>query len=411
MNESAESVRLEITDVAYRGRGLGRHDGKVVFVAGTLPGEAVEAVVIRHHKNFSEARLTAIHHASPQRIEPACPLAVRAAAGEGGAAFCPGCCYQHAAYPLELSLKQAQLSGFLKRMAGVDPAVCAEPVPSPEPLGYRNKIVLHGASREGGGVLGYFAEDNATVLDVPACPLAHPEIQARLSALRADPAFMARLRDNFLLALRWTPRDGVVHWTGQKPAAESFLTVTTALGEIRVPRGSFFQVNAAVADRLIVHVQETLGRLAPESAVDLYSGVGMFAFAAVRAGVRSVTGVEVDAAAVAAARAHAEAQALAGVEFVAEPAARAAGPVLRGMNPARTVVIVDPPRRGLDPKVLKALVRSRPAHILYVSCAADTLARDIVALKPSGYAVASARLFDMFPRTPYFETAVLLSAR
>jgi len=173
---TAETAELRIEDVVYRGRGLARQAGCVVLVPGVLPGETVRVRIVRRHKNYAEAELLDVAHASPLRREPACPLA----------GVCPGCVYQHAAYEEEVRLKAAQLANLLERLAGVDDAVCAPPVASPRSLEYRSRVVLH-AARDGARVrLGYFAEDNRTVLDVPRCPLAVPPLNERLQALRAD---------------------------------------------------------------------------------------------------------------------------------------------------------------------------------------------------------------------------------
>ena len=164
-----DTVELKIADVVYPGRGLARMDGCVVFVSGVLPGETVSARITRRRKNFAEAELIRIEVPSPRRVEPACPLA----------GTCPGCCYQHADYAEELRLKEAQFVNLLQRIGRVEGPDRLPSVPSPAPLGYRNKITLHASPDPGGGRrLGYFAFDNRTVLDVPACPLAVAEIFA-----------------------------------------------------------------------------------------------------------------------------------------------------------------------------------------------------------------------------------------
>jgi tRNA/tmRNA/rRNA uracil-C5-methylase (TrmA/RlmC/RlmD family) len=370
-----------------------------VFVPGVLPGETVEVRFVRRHKNFSEATLIEVTQPSPKRITPVCPLA----------AVCPGCCYQHADYAEEVRLKQAQLANFLQRQARIDSAICLPPVPAPEPLGYRNKISLHAASDGSSTRLGYVGEDNVTVIDVPACPLALPPLNERLARLRADADFMKQLTTHRSLTLRCTPQDGVIHFFG-KADEGPWLTETTILGKVHAPRGSFFQVNRGVADRLLSTVMEILKSTQARTVIDLYCGVGVFALAAGAAGLPRVIGIDRDDAGIQAARWNADDRKLKGMEFMAQPAAKGLKQTLRRVDPAGTLLIVDPPRTGLEKQTVETIARAKPAEIVYVSCAADTLSRDVALLKASGYGVVSSQLFDMFPRTPHFETITRLTA-
>jgi len=388
------SVELAIEDVAYRGKGIARRDGCVVFVPGTLPGEIVRAAIVRRQRNFAEARLTEVVRAAPARVQPACPLVP----------VCPGCCYQHAAYAEEIRLKQAQLRNLLERIGGVRSAELSPPVASPAHLGYRNKIVLHADAPSGRPILGYAAEDNVTVVDVPQCPLAVPELNAALRGLRADAAFMARLRPHARVTLRWTPTDGVQRALGRISGRPPWLTETTALGPILVPPGSFFQVNPAAGDALILRVRDLIRVIAPESVIDLYCGAVVFALIAAEGGARDVLGVDRDAAAIAAARANAAERGPRGIRFDAALAEQGLSAALRSARIETLTVIADPPRAGLDKGVVRQLAATRPANLVYVSCAADTLARDAKLLAAAGFSVVRSQLVDMFPRTPYFES-------
>jgi len=396
---------LTIGDVAYRGAGVARDpDGRVVFVPRTLPGEVVRCRIVRERKSFADAAPESILSASPDRVPPACPLFE----------VCPGCAYQHARYEAELSFKQAQLEDLLARIAGVTDVVFREPFAAPQPLGYRNKIVLHARTGSPGAAdgvtLGYIAEDNESLLDVPICPLAHDEINARLAEIRSDARFLSSISGRATLTLRRTDADGVLAWLGRAPGgSETWLTEQTGHGTYRVPRGSFFQVNPGVSDALVEHVTKILRDNSMKVAVDLYCGVGVFALAAARAGAEQVIGIDSDRAAIRAAARNAGDAGLGNVAFEARRAGAAARRILARGQPAETVLILDPSRRGLDKSVIEAVTQAPPATIVYVSCAADTLARDIRRLRGCGYELKSARLFDMFPRTPYFETVARLT--
>ncbi len=390
-----DTVKLEIADVVYPGRGLARMEGCVVFLPGVLPGETVSARITRRRKSFAEAELIRIEDSSPHRIEPACPLA----------GTCPGCCYQHADYAEELRLKGEQFVNLLQRIGRIEEPPCLPTVPSPAPLGYRNKITLHASPDPGGGIrLGYFALDNRTVLDVPACPLAAAEINDLLGRLRSDGEFMAGLKGGETLSLRYTPLDGALHWTGGTSPARTRLTETTCLGPLLVPSKSFFQVNLPIADALVRRLMEVLSEIRPSSVVDLYCGSGIFTLAAGKSGVSAVLGIDRNRPAIRAARANAREHDLPGVRFESMTAPAGIEYGLSPLKPAETALIADPPRAGLSRKIIARIVSHQPAALIYISCAPDTLARDAALLLEAGYRIESTQIFDMFPRTPYFES-------
>ena len=400
---------VHIEDVVYRGRGLARHEGCVVFVPGVLPNETARVRVVSRRKHYAEAELQEIIEPSPHRTTPVCPLFEQPAVSPDAPILpCPGCRYQHMAYAEELRLKQGQLLTLLDRLGGGRPEDCPDPTPSPDVLGYRNKIQLHAQIAGGATRLGYVADDNRTVIDVERCPLAQEAINRELTARRDDPAFLSDLRSDERVTIRSHGPDRAVWWTGRRGTAPAELHETTPLGILTVPTRSFFQVNARVAGLVLDHVGALVAETGMNIAVDLYCGVGVFALAAAAANVTHVLGVDADSRAIQAARTNAETLGL-HAEFAAGPAEDLVDRALGAVDPARTTLILDPPRRGLDPRVSEAIVRLRPAHVAYVSCAADTLARDVARLRAGGYELREARLFDMFPRTFSFETVAHLA--
>ena len=409
---AGSTLTLKIRDIAYRGRGVGTADGQVVFVGGVAPGETVRVRVTRVRRNFAEAVLLEVIAPSPMRIRPACPLATAALAGAASSPpplFCPGCAYQHLRYDEELRLKQAQFRDLLRRLGGVETAGILDPVPSPEPLGYRNKIVLHAGRTGERDVLGYLGEDNVTVVDVPSCPLAVAPIDALLRRIREEDGWKAHAAEGVRLTLRWTQRDGAASWYGAAGREAGPLTeAVEPPGEFKVPRSGFAQVNTAVAGKLVSRVMDLLRLHPPSVFVDLYCGSGLLALAAAACGVGRIVGVDSDKAAIQAARQNAADRGLAGVEFVSAPAGSGLRRIAARADLAASTVLVDPPRRGLDPETLEALARVKPLRILYVSCAADTLSRDVRLLAEAGYAMTETGLLDMFPRTPYFESLTYL---
>jgi 23S rRNA (uracil1939-C5)-methyltransferase len=389
-------IEIEIHDVAFGGRGVGRHEGCAVFVPGTITGERVRVRLTKCRKRFAEATLLEVLTPSKDRIDPICSLCDR----------CPGCSYQHIAYPAEVGLKQAQLEGLLKRIGGLEDVAFKEPIASPRELGYRNKLVLH-AQRE--RKLGYFGEDNRTVVDVPACPLAAQQINDKLHSVRANLKFMKQLRPNARVTLRWTETDGVLHWIDRESGQER-LTEISPVGEIEVPRRAFYQVNPWAGALLVEHVTEVIESTKPAYLLDFYCGVGLFALAGAQHGVPHTLGVERAPTAIRAAKQNAKRLDLA-VEFIPEAVEGVAGEALSKIDADDAMVIVDPPREGLDKELVATLIEKHPATIVYVSCAADTLARDLKALSAGGYQIAECRLIDMFPRTPHFESVTVLRSK
>ena len=251
--------------------------------------------------------------------------------------------------------------------------------------------------------MGYFMEDNSTVLDVPACPLAVEPINVLLKELHDAPSFRRTLRSDMTIFFRWTQRDGAVWWRNKAAENDIWLVETSVLGPLSVPRDSFYQVNPGLADRLVNAVLKLMNMGQPQTVVDLYCGVGIFALAAASQRIPRVVGLDLDGPGIKAAAYNAKKLGLMGIEWITTQAEK--GMIkIKLDHPEQTTLIVDPPRTGMGRQMVQNILSQRPARILYVSCAPDTLARDIAWLKDGGYQVHTAQLFDMFPRTAHFES-------
>lgn len=398
-----DRLDLVVETVVYRGRGLARHAGQVVFVAGVAPGERVRVRITRLHRQYAEALLLEVLEPAATRCQPCCRLP--------DGTLVPGCVYDHLAYPAELAVKQGQLEGFLRRLPGNDGLAFLPPVASSRELHYRNKIVLHAARppTAQAPLLGYVGDDNRLVVDLPTCPLARDPINAALTHFRASDDFR-RLRTEQDVTFRWTPAEGAVWWTDTSPRLTP-LTEQTPFGPVQTPADGFFQVNPEVADALVHHVTTwclSAGG-AGQPLLDLYCGIGVFALASALAGAGIVAGIEAGRAAVAAARTNARTYGVS-ADFRCQTVAQAAHTRFGGFDLADATVVVDPPRQGLEPGVAAALAALKPPRLCYVSCDPATLTRDLKVLLAAGYAPQQARLFDMFPRTAHFETVVGLTA-
>ncbi len=398
----ANTVELKIEQIVYLGRGLARLDGMVLFVPGVLPGETVRARIIRRRKKFAEAELIEIIEPASARIEPACPLA----------GTCPGCNYQHVQYEEEIQLKSQQLISFLEHNCKVDPSICGSPVASPEHLGYRNRITLHAEVNDERRAVGYFGSDNRTIRDIDHCPLAMDPINEKLKELKEDGAFLNTLAPRGTVNLRHAEKSGCCFWVSKtRHGAPTYVSTernnlveTSAFGEFFTPTTSFFQVNLPVMDEVIRHVTELANSTAATALIDLYCGAGIFAIACADAGIQHVLGIDSDRHAIAAAKRNAARRTMDNVVFISGLASKELAPGLAEVKPDQLAVVLDPPRRGIEANVLDALTDAKPANLIYVSCAADTMTRDAKVLLQSGYEITSSQVFDMFPRTAHFES-------
>lgn len=394
-------ISAEIIDVAFGGDGVARHEGKVIFVPGTISGETVEMEIVNSSKSFSRAIPIVISKPSPQRIQGDCPYALQPGK-VASTPYCAGCCYRHMSYEAETTAKTKQLKDLLTRIAKLDslPDITFTPADSPDR--YRNKIVLHTDDK---GSIGFYAVDNTTIIDVADCKLACRQISSAISEMRKDPPTSGDV------VFRYTEKDGVMVWREKIPGGPP-LTDTTPLGNMLVPPPAFAQVNSEVCGKLIQRIRELTATLKPEEFIDLYCGSGLFAIAAAIEGVPSVFGVEIDQGSIDCATKNAKAICPGHANFVCAPAQKGLQSIVSGVGDTRrSVILVDPPRRGIEPHLMTMIKKLPLMALIYVSCAPDKLARDIRDLATAGFELQSVDAFDMFPRTASFETVAVLTRK
>lgn len=406
-------IELEISTLTNLGVGLGRinltadgpalrspeqrGEGWVIMVPFTLPGERVRARVYRNHKNYSEADLLAVLTPSPHRIAPRCPLF--------GA--CGGCQYQHLAYPEQLRWKQRQVEELLRHMAGLEFPV-APTVPSPREFGYRSKLTPHfQAGRRMDSAeppIGFLRQGTRfDLVDVPQCPIATPEINAKLPEVRTKTR--ARLaageykRDATLL-LRHA-QEGVV--------TDYDSVIHEKVGDLRLHflARDFFQNNPFILPAFTAHVREQAAASGARCLVDAYCGSGLFALACASAFER-VTGVEVSETSVKFTRENAAANGITNATFLAGDAATIFAGLGSGFPAAETVVVIDPPRKGCDESFLAQLFAFAPRAVVYVSCDPATQMRDLKHFTAAGYHLKAVQPFDLFPQTRHLECVITL---
>ena len=210
------------------------------------------------------------------------------------------------------------------------------------------------------------------------------------------------------LTLRHTESSGAVYWRNNPDKKDSWLRESTVLGMISVPKNGFFQINPFSRDILISGVSDILEKVKPAFVIDMYCGTGIFSITAALKNIEKVIGIDSDEATIKAAEYNVSSRNLGNCSFHAGDTGRAAAGVFKRTNPRNTLLIIDPPRGGIDGRTAEKIEQSGVKSIIYISCAPDTLGRDLKNISRYGYKIRSAQLIDMFPRTFHFESLTYL---
>ncbi len=406
---TADLLTVTLEKWTYGGDALGRlPDGRAVFVPFGLPGEIVRLRLVEEKRDHARAELVEVLQPSPERISPRCR--------HFGA--CGGCHYQHMTYAAQLDAKAAILRDQLERIGKIADPPLKPGVPSPREWNYRNHVQFH-LTRD--GQLGFQAPHSNAVIPISECHLPEAplndvwpqlELESGLGVERVG----LRLGDEgrVLLVLesdRPEPPQveveaglSIVHlFEGDVLvlAGEGAVEISVEAGSIRktfqVSAESFFQVNTALAGRMVDYLLKALPLSANATLLDVYCGVGLFsAFLADQTG--RLIGIEASPSAC-----RDFAMNLDQFDNV-ELYEAAAEDVLPSLNLGASIALVDPPRAGLGRGVVEALLAQGPGTLAYVSCDPSTLGRDAARLVSGGYRLAEVTPFDLFPQTHSIES-------
>lgn len=422
---SATAITIE--KLVQGGYGLAHREGKVLFVRGAIPGETVSVTVQADRKGYQEATVNEVMSASPDRVEAPCPVYQ----------VCGGCQLQHLRYEAQLLRKAEMLQETLARIGKIELPELPSVVPSPAPYGYRNSLRFVVFRKGKGFAVGFHREGSRHPVEAAGCLLAPPatrdllaRVHERLAALRvlplrldslevrsstSEPAALllfrtgqATRRQAEQLAGLFEDVPGVVGRVVLAPAGVRWVfgrdwIVERLRGLIfRISDQSFAQANWRLNETLSETLTDWVAPGPGLRVLELYGGIGSLGLPLARAGAL-VTEVETNRTALADARYAARANHIGRCRFrllLAEAALAVTQPG------DYDVVLVDPPRTGLSPDVLRHLVRLGAARLFYLSCDPPTLARDLRALCEGGYHVMRLQAFDMFPQTAHLETLV-----
>ena len=445
-NQIYEAV---VCDYTAEGQGIAKIEGCAVFIPNAIFGERVRVRIEKAQKTWAAGKIVEILEKSPHRVNRECPVAK----------LCGGCDFWHMDYEEETRLKAERVRSCLNRIGGEN--LTEVPIlAAPTCRGYRNKAQYPVASHKGRAYAGFFKAGTHSVVENDRC-LILPDEMDQVKDIIID--HMNRFRIPAYDEIAHTGlvrhiyvRRGVVSGqvlvclviNGRKlphaeklteslkkvPGFTSFvLSVNTKKGNtilgdefitlygpgtiedtlcglvFRLSPRSFYQVNHHQAQRLYRAAIEQAGITKEDTVLDLYCGVGTITLAMAGAAGR-VIGVEVIPQAVEDAKENAKRNGIENAEFFCGDAGQAAL-ALEEQGVRADVVVVDPPRKGLNADTIEALSRFAPRRIVYVSCDPATLARDVALLKERGYALKNAMAADLFPRCAHVETVVLLGRK
>lgn len=401
---------LELQTATYGGDTLGRlPDGRAIFVPFALPGEQVRVAVTEEKRGFARARLLEVLRPAPQRIAPRCPHF----------GSCGGCQYQHLPYLAQCELKTALVQDQLQRIGKLNQPPVRPMLPAASPWNYRNSIQFHLNEQ---GQLGYQQPGSQKTLSIGECHLPQAAINELWPRLEFEPGSgiervtlrQGKEEDLLLLLEGSEPNppafelDLPLSAIYSAPTGEIVLSGENGLllsvheRDFLVSATSFFQVHTAQAAQMVTWLLENLPLTPQTTLLEVYCGVGLFsAFLAPH--VARLIGVELAPSACEDFAANLD-------EFEhVELYVGAAEEVLPALNLRPDLVLIDPPRAGLERLALDALLHMAAPHLAYISCDLATLARDAARLTAGGYRLQVAQPIDMFPQTAHIETICLFT--
>ena len=447
MLEKNKIYEAQICDYTAQGQGVAKIDGCAVFIPNAIVGEKCLVRIEKAQKTWAAGKITELLERSPHRVNRECPVAK----------LCGGCDFWHMDYAEETRLKADRVRQALNRIGGED--LAEVPIlAAPDCHNYRNKAIYPVSSKKGKAYAGFYRAGTHQIVENDRCLILFPEAdQVKNTVIAFLNYYRIPIYDELtgkglmrhiyvrrgavsgqLLVCLCTNGDRLPHakelieQLNKIPGFTTLvLSVNTKPGNVvlgertvvlhgagyiedtlcgltfRLSPNSFYQVNHHQAQRLYEAAIAQAGITQEDLVLDLYCGVGTITLAMARAAGK-VIGVEVVEQAVQDAKENAVRNSITNAEFFCGDAGKAALALeQQGIRP--DVVVVDPPRKGLNADTIEALDRMAPRRIVYVSCDPATLARDVALLKERGYKLQSAQAADLFPRCAHVESIVCLT--
>ena len=432
-------------------QGVCRHDGMAVFVPGLLPGERAMVRIVKPEKRYAFGKVEQILEKSPDRAEPFCPVYKR----------CGGCSCQHMTYETSLRFKQDQVQQLLARVGGLDIAV-PPVIGMDEPFAYRNKGAYPVSMVHGEPACGFFAPRSHDLIPLPETGCRIQRDDSRM----ATQAVLAWMKEGGLNAYDEVTGRGLVRHIMTRSTTDGGLMVVLVATRRDIPKKnrlidllraavpgllslclsvnprrtnvilgeeihtlwgesvmedtlhglkfsvsplSFFQVNPEQTEKLYQLALDYAELTGEETVVDAYCGAGTISLMLAKK-AKKVIGIEIVEPAILNARENAARNGVNNAEFIVGATEDVLPRLIEGgMRP--DVIVVDPPRKGCEEAVLRAILSAAPRRVVYVSCGAPTLARDAKILCEGGYTADKVQCVDMFCWTGAVETVMLFERK
>ena len=452
-----DELILKIEDMGVDGAGIGKADGMTFFVKDAVIGDVVRAKVMKLKKTYGYARLMELLEASPDRVEPKCPYYRQ----------CGGCQIQALSYEKQLEFKERKVRNNLERIGGFSEIPMEPIVGMEEPYHYRNKAQFPvGTDKDGHIVTGFYAGRTHTIIPNRDCALGLPvnreildlviDFMEKYHVSAYDEKTGKGLVRHVLILCGFTSKEKMVCLiiNGKSlPHSEKLVEalrkidgmtsisincntgrtnvilgrktvvlwgqeyITDQIGEIsyEISPVSFYQVNPVQTEKLYGLALEYADLHGEENVWDLYCGIGTISlFLAQKA--KQVYGVEIIPQAIENAKRNAVKNGIENAEFFVGKSEEVLPEFYEkeaaaGRKAHADVIVVDPPRKGCDEKLLETIVKMAPDRVVYVSCDSATLARDLKILCENGYELKRVRAVDQFCHTVHTESVCLMERK
>jgi 23S rRNA (uracil1939-C5)-methyltransferase len=408
------AFKIDIEKLIYGGMGIGRHQGKVVFVPFSIPGENLLVRPIDEKKTFIRAEIVQILESGNGRTSPLCPHFEK----------CGGCHWQQLEYLRQVEAKRLILEEIFHHRF---PETLDLPIvmrACPQPFAYRSRARMQTRGSGSTSSVGFFRSASHTIEDVEQCPLFRPSLNDALRSLREfkskagqDPKpqewdMACSEEDNRWAAIRAESIPAEVLSSSIETGKSDEVLLRRKIGGFHYSTtpSVFFQANDFMISELMRLVQESSKNAGCGSALDLFAGVGLFSLPLARC-FKKITAVDNSPASYRLCSANAS---IAGLDHIQI----ACSDILAWMHSKAAsnlqpfdLIVLDPPRTGAGINVMERIKELAPNIIVYVSCDPQTLSRDLAWLSPGDYEIEFVEGLDLFPQTYHFETIVRLAKR
>lgn len=362
---------VTIIDYDHKGRGMARIDNKIVFIPNTMLDEVVKIKITKNKKNYMEAEVIEFINKNGNRQENVCPYYKT----------CGGCDILHLPYNEQLQYKQNKIINIINKFVK-EKIKINDIIPSDQQFNYRNKVTFQVDRNK----IGFYSKQSNDITEVKICLL----LQDKLN--------------NYLQNTNNTTHQIVLRTNGIDILDNEEDTIIKEIGKYKylVSLKSFFQVNDNVTYKMYEKIKEYCNSSKEDYILDLYCGTGTIGIY-LSDECAKVLGIEINKQAIVDANKNKKLNNVDNIEFIANDVSK----VINKIDFKPTIVVVDPPRAGLDEKTIKEIIKINPHTLVYTSCDPMTLARDLNILKYY-FKIEEITPFDMFPNTYHVECVCLL---